>query len=118
MISRIWHGYTTPENAEKYQAIVTDEVIPGILEMHIPGFERIELFRKDRDTDVEFITVMWFRDIASVRAFVGEDYERCHVPARARAVLSRFDARSQHYQVLLERTAIQPPVSTKRPSSA
>ncbi|WP_353473415.1 hypothetical protein PVT71_05055 [Salipiger sp. H15] len=105
MISRIWHGYTTPGNADSYQAIVTGEVIPGIFDMRIPGFERIELFRQDRAEEVEFITVMWFRDMASVRAFVGDDVERSHVPPRARAVLSRFDARSQHYEVILDRAA-------------
>lgn len=105
MISRIWHGYTTPENADRYQAIVTGEVIPGILDMKIPGFERIELFRKARDTDVEFITVMWFRDLNAVRAFMGEDFEQSHVPPRAREVLSHFDERAQHYDILLEMKA-------------
>lgn len=101
MISRIWHGYTTADNADSYQTIVTGEVIPDILAMKIPGFEKIELFRRDRDTEVEFITIMWFRDIDSVRAFTGEDFERSHVPPRAREVLSRFDERARHYDILL-----------------
>lgn len=101
MISRIWHGYTTAENADRYQSIVTGEVIPGILAMKIPGFKKIELFRKALDTEVEFITVMWFQNIDSVRAFMGEDFAQSHVPPRAREVLSRFDARAQHYDVLL-----------------
>lgn len=102
MITRIWHGYTTHNNAEKYQEIVTKEVIPGILDMSIPGFEKIELYRRNRGCDVEFITVMWFQDIASVRGFMGEDYEQSHVPRRARDVLSHFDERSQHYDILIE----------------
>ena len=48
---------------------------------------------------MEFVTVMWFDSIDAVRAFAGEDYEAAYVPEKARAVLSRFDARSQHYQV-------------------
>ena len=31
--------------------------------------------------------------------FAGEDYEVAVVPPKARAVLSRFDERSQHYEV-------------------
>jgi hypothetical protein len=46
---------------------------------------------------------MWFADIDSVKAFVGEDYEIAHVPDRAREVLTRFDARSMHYEVLERR---------------
>ena len=105
MISRIWHGYATQENADRYQAVVTGEVIPEILSMNIPGFVKIELFRLDGDVDVEFITIMWFQDIQSVKAFTGEDFERSHVPPRARAVLSRFDERARHYDVLLANEA-------------
>lgn len=44
---------------------------------------------------------MLFDSIDKVRGFMGEDYEIAHVPPEARAVLSRFDARSVHYEVLL-----------------
>ncbi|MCY0094996.1 antibiotic biosynthesis monooxygenase family protein [Hoeflea ulvae] len=101
MISRLWHGYTTPENADLYEAVVTKEVIPGIMAMRIPGFERIELFRRPTDREVEFITVMWFDDLDAVKRFVGEEYEIAHVPQNARDVLARFDVRSQHYEVRL-----------------
>jgi heme-degrading monooxygenase HmoA len=105
MISRIWHGWTTRENADRYEAIVSREVIPGILAMRIPGFEKIELYRRSREVDVEFVTVMWFSNLEAVKAFVGEDYETAHVPQRAREVLARFDARSQHYDILLSNDA-------------
>lgn len=108
MISRIWHGYTTPENADRYQAIVTGEVIPGIMAMQIPGFEKIELYRRPMGEEVEFITVMWFSDLDAIKAFVGEDHEVAHVPQRAREVLARFDDRSQHYEVLLSKNADSP----------
>jgi hypothetical protein len=45
---------------------------------------------------------MWFDSIDAVRAFAGEDYEAAVVPPKARALLSRFDARSQHYEVKAE----------------
>jgi hypothetical protein len=54
---------------------------------------------------VEFVTVMWFDSIEAVRAFAGEDYEVAVVPPKARALLSRFDARSQHYEVIAEMKA-------------
>ena len=105
MICRIWHGWTTRENADRYEAIVSREVIPEILAMRIPGFERIELCRRSREEDVEFVTVMWFSNLEAVKAFVGEDYETAHVPPRAREVLARFDTRSQHYDILLSKDA-------------
>ena len=51
------------------------------------------------------MTVMWFRDLAAVEAFAGEDHETAVVPAKARAVLARFDARSQHYDIRERRQA-------------
>lgn len=99
MISRIWHGYTTPEKADKYETLLKGEIIVGIKDREIPGFREIQVFRRKLGDEVEFVTVMWFDSIDSVRAFAGEDYEAAYVPDKARAVLSRFDARSQHYEV-------------------
>ncbi|MFG5381732.1 hypothetical protein [Yoonia sp. R2-816] len=101
MITRIWYGYATHENADRYQEVVTGEVIPGILAMSIPGFQGIELSRRTREEDVEFITIMRFRDLNAVKGFVGDDYERSHVPPHARQVLAHYDARAQHYDTLL-----------------
>jgi heme-degrading monooxygenase HmoA len=99
MISRIWHGYTTYENADAYETLLKSEIFTGIRGRDIPGFQEIQLFRKDIDKEVEFITVMWFDSIESVRIFAGADYEAAVVPPKARELLSRFDERSQHYEV-------------------
>lgn len=103
MISRIWHGYTTPENAPLYENIVQTEVFPGIEAKNIPGYEGINLFRRDMGDEVEFITVMWFDSLESVIAFQGADYEVAYVPPRAQAVMTRWDERSKHYDVIAER---------------
>lgn len=103
-IKRIWHGYTTPERADEYEALLKAEVIAGIEAKAIPGFRKIEVLRRPLGDEVEFITVMEFDDLDSVKAFVGEDYEQAYVPDEARAILSRFDERSQHYEVEEVRT--------------
>ena len=107
MICRLWRGWTTPENAPAYEAIVRGEVIPAIEARRIPGFLAIDLVRRPLGDEVEFATIMWFDDIDAVQAFVGKDYEVAHVPQRAREVLSRFDERSAHFEVLDRRA--QPP---------
>ena len=38
-IKRVWHGWTTKENADKYQSILQNEVIPGIEAKNIPGLK-------------------------------------------------------------------------------
>ena len=56
--------------------------------------------RRELGDEVEFQTLMWFDDLEAIRAFVGEDYAVSHVPAAARAVLTRFDERAAHYEVI------------------
>jgi hypothetical protein len=99
MISRIWHGWTTPENADAYEALLKSEIFIGIHERQITGYRGIQLFRREAGSEVEFITVMWFDSLDAVRVFAGEDYEVAVVPPKARSILSHFDARSQHYEV-------------------
>ena len=99
MIIRIWHGWTTPENATAYENLLKSEVFKGIADKSIAGYEKIELVRRDLGDEVEFVTIMRFKSLDAVRAFVGEDYEQAYVPAEARKILKRFDARSQHYEL-------------------
>jgi heme-degrading monooxygenase HmoA len=100
MICRLWRGWAIHQNADTYQRIVRDQVIPGIEARRIPGFRSIDLVRRERERDVEFMTLMWFDSLDAVKAFMGEDYEVAHVPAEAQAVLADFDKRSAHYQLL------------------
>ena len=102
MISRIWYGWTTLENAEAYESLLKSEIFLGIKNRKIDGFKEIQLFRRNIGDEVEFITIMWFDSLEAVRAFAGEDHELAVVPPKARALLSRFDARSQHYEVKAE----------------
>jgi len=99
MISRIWHGWTSPGNADAYEALLKSEIFVDIRDRQIAGFRGIQLFRRDLGFEVEFVTVMWFDSLDAMRTFAGEDYEVAVVPPKARALLARFDARSQHYEV-------------------
>jgi hypothetical protein len=102
MISRIWHGWTTPANADAYEALLKSEIFAGIEARRIAGYRGIHLFRRSLGKEVEFVTVMWFDSMDAVRTFAGKDYEVAVVPPKARALLSRFDPRSQHYEVRAE----------------
>ena len=102
MISRIWHGWTTPGNADAYESLLRREIFVGIESRRMPGFRGIQLLRRNRPDEVEFVTEMWFDTIDAVRTFAGQEYEVAVVPARAQELLSRFDARSQHYEVAID----------------
>ncbi len=99
MICRIWHGYTTFENADAYENILKEEIFVGIKNRSIKGYRGIQLLRRKLEKEVEFITIMWFDSLASVIEFAGDDYEKAVVLDKPRKLLSRFDQRSQHYEV-------------------
>ncbi len=105
MVSRIWHGWTTPADADAYEALLKREIFVGIENRHIHGFKGIQLLRRSVGSEIEFVTIMEFDSLDAVREFAGEDYEAAVVPPSARAVLSHFDVRSQHYEIRAERSA-------------
>ena len=99
MIARIWHGYTTFENADVYEKLLKTEVFKGIEAKKIPGYQGIQLLRRELEQEVEFTTIMWFDKLSSVRQFVGEDYEKAYVPPKAQQVLKRYDRTSIHCEL-------------------
>jgi antibiotic biosynthesis monooxygenase (ABM) superfamily enzyme len=102
MVLRIWHGWTAPANADAYEALLRREIFVGIGNRKIPGYRGIRLLRRVAGDEVEFVTMMTFDDLDAVREFAGHDHEAAVVPAKARALLARFDLRSQHYEVRAE----------------
>lgn len=102
MISRIWHGWTLPDKADDYEELLKREIFVNIGNRKIKGYKGIQLLRRKAGNEEEFITIMQFNDMESVKDFAGEDYERCVVPESARRLLSRFDEYSQHYELISE----------------
>jgi hypothetical protein len=103
-IKRIWHGWTTNDQAGPYQDLLHREVFPGIESKGIQGYRGVELFRRDLKDEAEFMTVMTFDSLKSVIAFNGKEYEKCYVPENARKILKRWEEVSLHYQLIEKRT--------------
>lgn len=100
MMGRVWHGWTNRENADADEELLGTEIFPGIAERSTQGYHSMDLLCRDVDDGVEFVTILWFDSLDTVRAFAGEDYEVGVVPPKARQLLSRFDDRSTHYHVI------------------
>lgn len=102
MITRIWHGWTSFENADAYENLLKTEVLTGIAAHNIAGYGGAHLLRRELESEVEFVTILWFVSLDAIRDFAGADYETAVVPPEARKLLSRFDAKSQHYEMRLK----------------
>ena len=102
MIARIWHGFTTFENADIYENLLLDEIFPSIKNRNIKGYKKISLLKRSLENEVEFITIMIFDNIRAVKEFAGDNFEQSIVPEKAQKVLKRHDKSSQHYEIVDE----------------
>jgi hypothetical protein len=126
MIIRIWRGWTTPQNADAYEALLREEITgESVNGEQTPGMLGIDVLRHDPDAsdgtgagapdgtggngsangtgspaEVEFSTIMYFFDWDSVRAFAGDELFTAVVPDADRALLTRWDEQSRHYDLL------------------
>lgn len=99
MIKRIWHGWTSPDDADRYEALLREEIFPGIAAKGVDGYRGVELLRRAEVGEVEFVTIMTFDSMDAVSEFAGADPGAAYVPPAARQVLARFDERARHYEV-------------------
>jgi heme-degrading monooxygenase HmoA len=97
MIARTWHGWTTPESADAYENLLRDEMFPEIRQLE--GSKGAYLLRRDAGKEVEFVTITLFESLDAVGRFAGGDYGTAVLHPKAHALLSRYDARSEHYGV-------------------
>jgi antibiotic biosynthesis monooxygenase (ABM) superfamily enzyme len=101
VIARLWRGWTTPENADAYEAFLRNVIFPSI--HGVPGFLGADLLRRDDGDEVAFVTITRFESLDAVRRFAGEDYEQAVIEPQARRLLARNDERSEHYEIVLDR---------------
>lgn len=100
MICRVWHGWTARANAAAYDSYLNHELLPRVeRELASRGYRGFQVLRHDGDDEVEFVTMLWFDSIESVKAFAGKDYETPVISERALGLLAHYDTRVEHYEV-------------------
>jgi heme-degrading monooxygenase HmoA len=102
MIIRMWRGWAANSStADLYEEFLRTTFLPSI--HSIKGYHGATVLRRTIGAgEVEFTTLTRFESVASIKAFAGDDYEAAHVAPRARELLSRFDARCQHFEGVIE----------------
>lgn len=97
MIARHWRGWTRIENAEAYEALLKNKVLPGLKE--IAGYLGGYIFRKDGADEAEFVVVNFFESVEAVKRFAGPNYAIPVFEPEAKALLSRVEPVANHYEV-------------------
>ena len=97
MIARHWRGWTTVDNAEAYEGLLRDKVLPGLTA--VEGYRGGYVLRRGGAQEVEFVVVNLFDSIEAVKQFAGSDYSTPVFEPEARRLLSRIEPVAMHYEV-------------------
>ena len=96
MITRIWHGRTSVENADKYLNFLLNEGTQGYRETR--GNISIKVWRKIEPDHCDFYTVTEWESIEAIKAFAGEAYEKAVYYPADEGVLLEFEEKVHHYE--------------------
>ena len=97
MIARLWRGWTSIENAEAYEKLLREQVLPGLRQ--IDGYRGGYILRQEGNNEVEFVVMNLFESLEAVRAFAGPDYTVPVFEPEARQLLSKVEPLARHYEV-------------------
>jgi len=100
-VVRLWRGWTAPEDADAYEALLREELLPRFAD-DVDGYLGGEVLRRPADGEVAFLTLLRFDSRDAVEAFAGPEPERAHVPAAARELLARWEETVEHHERALE----------------
>ena len=97
MIARHWRGWTKLADAEAYERLLNERVLPGLWKL--AGYRGGYVLRSDGQGEAEFIVLNFFDSLDAVKAFAGENYPVAVFEPEARALLSRIEELAHHYEV-------------------
>jgi hypothetical protein len=97
MIARLWRGWTSMENADAYERLLRERVLPDL--QQIDGYRGGYILRNDGNNEVEFVVMNLFDSLEAVRAFAGPDYTVPVFEPEARQLLSKVESLARHYEV-------------------
>src|SRR5205809_4962977 len=102
MIARIWHGWTKRTDAKTYKNMLRDEIFPSIAARNINGYRGAELFIREDDDEVKFVTLLRFDSMDAVKEFAGADEGKPVIYPKAERLIARME-RARHYRVAIAR---------------
>jgi hypothetical protein len=97
MIARHWRGWTKVHDADAYEMLLKDKVLPGL--SGVEGYRGGYVLRNDGPHEAEFVVVNLFDSLEAVKQFAGVNYTTPVFEPEAKQLLSRVEAIAMHYEV-------------------
>jgi hypothetical protein len=97
VIARHWRGWTEVQNADAYESLLKDKVLPSLTD--VEGYRGGYILRSDGPGEVEFVVINLFDSLEAVRRFAGPDYSVPVFEPEARRLLCKIEPIALHYEV-------------------
>lgn len=98
-ILRRWSAHTTEAQLPKYLEHFSKNVLPEL--RRVPGYLGASVSLRRPEGEVEIVVETNWRSLESIRAFAGADVEAAVVPDQAAALLTSFDRRVRHSEIVM-----------------
>jgi heme-degrading monooxygenase HmoA len=98
MIARLWSAHTTPALSHSYLSHFEQAVQPRL--RALDGFLGATICARRGPYAVEILVTTFWESLAAIDAFAGPDSEAAVVTAEAAALLTDFDHRVHHYDLV------------------
>ncbi len=99
MIARLWSARATPAQAPAYVEHLRTQVLPAV--RGVDGYAGMQLLQRAGPDEVEILVITWWWSLEAVRGFAGDDLEGAVVADEAAALLTDFDRRVRHYELVV-----------------
>ena len=99
MIARLWSARATPAQAPAYVEHLRTQVLPAV--RGVDGYAGAQLLQRPGPDEVEILVITWWRSLEAIRGFAGDDLEGAVVADEAAALLTDFDRRVRHYELVV-----------------
>jgi heme-degrading monooxygenase HmoA len=99
MITRVWSAQTTPAQAPAYADHLRSQVLPALRKVN--GYAGALLLERAGSGAVEIVVITFWQSAEAVRGFAGADPEKAVVGEEAASLLTQYDRRVRHYEVVL-----------------
>jgi heme-degrading monooxygenase HmoA len=97
MIARVWRGVTLAHKADDY---LTYLEATGLKAYRATlGNRGVQVLRRIRDDEAEFVLISHWDSLDAIRAFAGEDYERAVYYPEDKDYLLSFAPNVDHFEV-------------------
>ena len=98
MITRMWHGRVSTSKAKAYRDFLNARAIPDY--QSVEGNISVHILERTEGDITHFITLTFWKDLESIKAFAGEDVEVAKYYPEDKDFLLEFEPNVVHYEVV------------------